>query len=90
MVDTLQATSGALREPILEKLRDPSVVPLHIACDAFIGEHAQVADYIVPDTIPFESFGIVTQEGHWKGKGNTVRWPAKNPETIEISGGLMM
>lgn len=87
MVDTLQATSGALREPILEKLRDPSVVPLHIACDAFIGEHAQVADYIVPDTIPFESFGIVTQEGHWKGKGNTVRWPAKNPETIEISGG---
>lgn len=30
---------------------------------------------------------MVTQEGYWKGKGNTVRWPAKNPETIEISDG---
>ncbi len=87
MTNTLQASSGALRDSVIEKLKDTSVVPLHIACDAFIGEHAQLADYLVPDTTPFESFGIVTQEGYWRGQGNTVRWRAKEPETIQLSDG---
>nr|WP_255417929.1 molybdopterin dinucleotide binding domain-containing protein [Gordonibacter sp. 28C] len=87
MTNTIQATSGALRDSVIEKLKDTSVVPLHIACDAFIGEHAQLADYIVPDTTPFESFGLVTQEGYWRGKGNTVRWQAKQPSTVELSDG---
>ena len=59
---------------------------MHIACDVVVGEHAQLADYIVPDTNPFESWGVVTNEGFFKGKGNSVRWPAKKPDTIEISG----
>ncbi len=87
MTNTLQATSGALRDSVIEKLKDPDVVPLHIACDAFIGEHAQLADYIVPDTTPFESFGVVTQEGYWRGQGNTVRWQAKPPSTVELADG---
>lgn len=86
MTDTLQATSGAMRDSVIDRLKDTSVIPLHIACDVVVGEHAQLADYIVPDTNPFESFGVVTQEGYFKGKGNSVRWPAKKPETIEISG----
>lgn len=87
MTNTLQASSGAMRDVVIERLKDPEIIPLHIACDVIVGEHANLADYIVPDTNPFESFGVVTQEGHWKGKGNAVRWPAKKPETIEISGG---
>lgn len=87
MTDTLQATSGAMRDAIIDRLKDPEILPLHIACDVVVGEHASLADYIVPDTNPFESFGVVTQEGYFKGKGNSVRWPAKKPETIEISGG---
>lgn len=87
MTNTLQATSGLLRDSVLERMKDTSIIPLHIACDVVIGEHAQYADYIVPDTNPFESFGVVTNEGFFKSKGNSVRWPAKTPETIEISGG---
>ena len=86
MTNTLQATPGALRDTVIDRLKDTSVVPLHIACDVVVGEHAQLADYIVPDTNPFESWGVVTNEGFFKGKGNSVRWPAKTPETIEISG----
>ena len=52
-----------------------------------VGEHASLADYLVPDTNPFESFGVVTQEGYWKGKGNAVRWPAKTPETVQLDDG---
>ena len=86
MTNTLQATPGALRDTVIDRLKDTSVVPLHIACDVVVGEHAQLADYIVPDTNPFESWGVVTNEGFFKGKGNSVRWPAKKPDTIEISG----
>lgn len=87
MTDTLQATSGAMRDAIIDRLKDPSIVPLHIACDVVVGEHANLADYLVPDTNPFESFGVVTQEGYWKGKGNAVRWPVKTPGTLELADG---
>lgn len=87
MTDTLQASSGAMRDAIIDRLKDPSIVPLHIACDVVVGEHASLADYIVPDTNPYESFGVVTQEGYWKGKGNAVRWPAKEPGTIKLPDG---
>ena len=87
MTDTLQSSSGFMRDAVIERLCDPEVLPLHIACDVVIGEHASLADYIVPDTTPHESWGIVTQEGHWKGRGNAVRWPVKKPETIELGDG---
>lgn len=87
MNDCIQATPGALRDEVIERLCDPEVVPLHIACDVFMGEHATFADYIVPDTTPFESFGVVTNEGHWRGKGNTVRWRAKQPGSMKLDDG---
>ena len=87
MTDTLQASSGAMRDAIIDRLKDPAIIPLHIACDVVVGEHASLADYLVPDTNPFESFGVVTQEGYWKGKGNAVRWPAKTPETVQLDDG---
>ncbi len=87
MNDCIQATPGALRDQVIERLCDPDVVPLHIACDVFMGEHASMADYIVPDTTPFESFGVVTNEGYWRGKGNSVRWRAKTPDSMKLSDG---
>lgn len=87
MNDCIQATPGALRDEVIERLCDPEVVPLHIACDVFMGEHATFADYIVPDTTPFESFGVVTNEGYWRGKGNTVRWRAKEPGSLKLDDG---
>lgn len=87
MNSILEGTPGAMRDSIIERLKDPSVLPLHIACDIVIGEQAQLADYIVPDTNFYESFGVMTQEGNWHGKGNAVRWQAKPPETAKLSDG---
>lgn len=85
--NTLQATPGAMREEVIERLKDPSVVPLHIACDVVIGEHAQYADYIVPDTNPYESYGTPTPGTTYIGYGCTIRWPVKTPETIQLDDG---
>lgn len=90
MVNTLQATPGAMRDEIIDRLKDPAIVPLHIACDVVMGEHANLADYVIPDTNPYESFGVVTQEGYWSGKGNTVRWPTVTPQVPTLSDGRYM
>lgn len=87
MVNTLQATPGAMRDELIDRLKDTKVVPLHIACDVVMGEHANLADYFVPDTTPYESWGVVTQEGYWAGKGNTVRWPVTEPPTELLADG---
>lgn len=87
MSNTIEATPGALRDEVAARLEDPAVVPLFIACDVAMGEMAQMADYIVPDTTPYESFGVVTQEGYWPGRGNAVRWRAVEPGSIKLSDG---
>ena len=87
MCNTIQATPGAMRDEVIERLKDTSVVPLHIACDVFIGEHAQYADYIVPDVTPYESFGLPTTGTTFTGYGTTVRWQTSEPQSMEISGG---
>ena len=85
--NTLEASPGAMRDEFIEKLKDTSVVPLHVACDVVMGEHAQLADYVVPDTNPYESFGVVTQEGYYHGKGSTVRWRVTEPGTMKLADG---
>ncbi len=87
MFNTLQATSGAMRDEMLARLQDPDNIPLHIVCDVVLGEHTLFADYVVPDTNPYESFGIVTQQLDWKGRGDAVRWPVITPGTIELGDG---
>ena len=87
MFNTFEAASGCMREEMLEKLQDTERIPLHIVCDVVLGEHTLFADYVVPDTNPYESFGIVTQQVDWKGKGDAVRWPVVTPGTIELGDG---
>ncbi len=87
MNNVIQNTPSGFRDQVIERLKDTSVVPLHIACDVVIGEMANLADYIVPDTNPFESFGIVNPQGHWHGKGAAVRWQAKTPGNMQLDDG---
>ncbi|MCB7037352.1 molybdopterin dinucleotide binding domain-containing protein [Eggerthella sinensis] len=87
MATPLQASSGALRAPIMDALKDVDVVPLAVTCDVVMGESAQLSDYVIPDTTPYESWGVRTQEGYWNGKGNTVRWQAVEPETMVLPDG---
>lgn len=84
MCNVIQGTPGAMRDEVVERLKDPAVLPLHIVCDVVIGEMAQVADYIVPDVTQYESFGIPSGGGDY---GAEVRWQAKTPETPELEDG---
>jgi len=63
-------------EKLVDKgLRDPKNIPLFIAIDPFINETTSYADYIVPDSVLYESWGWA---GAWGGaltKVSTARWP---------------
>ena len=52
-----------------------------------MGESASIADYFIPDTTPYESWGVNTQEGYWSGMGNTVRWQVTEPATMKLDDG---
>lgn len=75
------------RQLLLEKLQDPKVLPLFVAVDAFINETTAMADYIVPDTHNFESWGF---GGAWAGvpfKTSTARWPIVEPRVDKDANG---
>ena len=83
MCNVIQATPGAMRDEVFDRLCDPSIVPLHIACDIVMGEMASTADYFVPDVTQFESFGLPTAGAY----GTAVRWEATKPLTALTADG---
>lgn len=69
-----------------QKLKDPSILPLFISVDAFMNETTALADYIVPDTHNFESWGFSTPWAGVPTKTSTARWPvvqSPNAKTAE-------
>ena len=85
MSNPLMTTPAAARAEVLEGLKSVERVPLIIAMDAFMGESTAVSDYIVPDTTPYESWGLANSEGNCPGKVVTLRWPVVEPMTGKIS-----
>ncbi|WP_240532393.1 molybdopterin dinucleotide binding domain-containing protein [Moritella marina] len=70
-----------------EKLKDPKQLPLIVSVDAFINETTALSDYIVPDTVTYESWGMVTP---WHGvptKTVTARRPIVNALTEKTADG---
>jgi tetrathionate reductase subunit A len=67
MTNPLYGVPG-LRTVIEERLKDPQRLPLFIAIDAFMNETTALADYIVPDTHNFESWGFSAPWGAWRVK----------------------
>jgi tetrathionate reductase subunit A len=70
-----------------DKLKDPKQLPLIVSVDAFINETTALSDYIVPDTVTYESWGMVTP---WHGvptKTVTARWPIVNALTEKTADG---
>lgn len=75
------------RQVIEERLRDPKLMPLSIAVNPFINETAALADYIVPDTLTYESWGV---SAPWNGvvaKASSVRWPVVEPRVAKTAEG---
>ncbi|MFS6804423.1 tetrathionate reductase subunit A [Edwardsiella tarda] len=76
-----------LRALLESRLRDPAQLPLIVAVDAFLNETTALADYLVPDTVTYESWGIA---GIWQGvptRAATARWPAVTPLSAKTADG---
>src|SRR5699024_11278547 len=70
-----------------EALKDPEKLPLFISIDPFIHETSALADYIVPDTVTYESWGIGAPWADVVAKTSTVRWPTVQAATAQTADG---
>lgn len=87
MANPLLAVPAASRQDVVDEFKKTDIVPLIISCDCYMGEMTALADYIVPDTTPYESWGLANIEGNFSGKGTTVRWPVVEPATEKLADG---
>ncbi|NLY28416.1 MAG: tetrathionate reductase subunit TtrA [Alcaligenaceae bacterium] len=71
----------------LDKLKDPNELPLFISINPFINETNAYADYIVPDTVTYESWGISAPWADVIAKSSTVRWPTVVPAVGKTADG---
>lgn len=69
------------------RLKDPARLPLFIAIDAFMNETTALADYLVPDTHNFESWGFSAPWAGVASKTSTARWPIVTPATARTADG---
>ncbi|MBY6196480.1 tetrathionate reductase subunit A [Vibrio hangzhouensis] len=86
MANPLYGVPG-LKTLLEDKLKDPKHLGLIVSVDAFINETTALSDYIVPDTISYESWGMATP---WHGvptKAVTARWPIVEPRTQKTPDG---
>lgn len=73
---------------IVKQLKDAkSSVPLMIAIDPFINETSQYADYIIPDSVIYETWGVVSAWAGHQTKINTVRFPVIKPKQATFKNG---
>ncbi|MDN6290450.1 MAG: tetrathionate reductase subunit TtrA [Tetragenococcus koreensis] len=78
---------AGMRNVLVDKLKDPENIPLFVSIDAFMNETTALADYIVPDTHNFESWGFTSP---WAGvpvKASTARWPIVEPKVDKTKDG---
>ncbi|SOD90969.1 molybdopterin dinucleotide binding domain-containing protein [Caenispirillum bisanense] len=78
---------AGLRGAVADKLKDPKVLPLFVAIDAFINETNCMADYIVPDSVMYEAWGWTSP---WSGtvtRASTARWPVIEPRQVKAADG---
>ncbi|QGP94020.1 Tetrathionate reductase subunit A [Neomoorella glycerini] len=87
MANLFFATPGAAREEIINEFKNPERIPLIIAIDPFMGEVAAVADYVLPDTTQYESWGLLSIYGYTGIKATSIRWPVVRPPMQEIGPG---
>jgi tetrathionate reductase subunit A len=76
-----------LKNLLEDKLKDPNQLGLIVSIDAFINETTALSDYIVPDTVTYESWGM---SAPWHGvpvKAVTARWPVVEPRTDKSKDG---
>ncbi len=86
MSNPIYAING-FKNTVGEALKDPKQLPLVVAINPFINETSALADYIVPDTITYESWGISAPWADVIAKSSTVRWPTVEPAVARTASG---
>jgi tetrathionate reductase subunit A len=76
-----------LRAQVDQALRDSRKLPLIVAIDPFINETTAYADYIVPDSLLYESWGWAAPWAGVPQRTTTARWPVVPPRTAATAGG---
>lgn len=71
---------AGMRNAMYEDLCDPKKLPLIVSIEPFINETSAIADYIVPDTVTYESWGVSAPWADVIAKTSTVRWPIIKPK----------
>lgn len=79
---------AGFKSALVDQLRDPTRLPLIVSVDPFINETSAMADYIVPDTITYESWGIGAPWADVIAKTSTVRCPAVEPRVAKAASGV--
>jgi len=87
MANPLLSAPAAARKEVLGELKKVERVPLFITIDAFMGEMSALADYIIPDTTQFESWGLPGIWSNFAGRATSLRWPVVKPMTPQIAEG---
>lgn len=83
----MYGTSGG-EGHIKELISDPKkAVPLFIAIDPFINESSKYADYIIPDSVLHETWGVVHAWAGYQTKINTLRFPVTEPKQSKFKNG---
>ena len=78
---------AGLKNQVVEKLTDPKALPLIVSVDPFINESNTYADYIVPDSVLYESWGWASAWGATLTKVSTARWPVVDPKQVKDANG---
>lgn len=76
---------AGLRPLVEQALADPKKLPLIVSVDPLINESNAFADYIVPDSLMYESWGW---SAPWNGvptKATTARWPVVEPKAAKTT-----
>jgi len=77
---------AGLQRQVKNRIRDPKILPLIISVDPFINETNTYADYVVPDTVLYESWGWTSAWGSLT-KVSTARWPVIDPAQVKDANG---
>ncbi len=86
MSNPVYAIAG-YRHTVVEKIKDPKKIPLSISINPFFNETNVYADYIVPDTVTYESWGISAPWADVIAKSSTVRWPVVTSKVAKTANG---
>lgn len=75
---------------LADAVKDVKKLPLFVSVDPFINETSALADYIVPDTVTYESWGIGAPWADVVAKSSTVRWPTVEAATAKTADGQVI